>query len=104
VPDSNRGLGVGLWIVSHGTLGVPRRGQSAAARADEPEPTGGEGAVDPRESATIWLPRSVRRRLRLWAAFQDRDMSDVVVEAIRLHLEALDRDRAERKLPPLPSE
>jgi len=42
--------------------------------------------------------------LRLWAAFQDRDMSDLVVEAIRLHLEALDRDRAERKLPPLPSE
>jgi len=83
---------------------VPRRGQSAAARSDEPEPEGGKAAADPRESATIWLPRSVRRRLRLWAAFQDRDMSDLVVEAIRLHLEALDRDRAERRLPPLPSE
>lgn len=56
-----------------------------------------------RSHQSVKLPRQLRQRLRLWAAFLDKEISEVVEEAVTKHLDDLERQRAERKLPPLPS-
>ncbi len=39
----------------------------------------------------------------MWAAYQDKEISTIVEEAVAAHLDALDRDRAARRLHPMPS-
>ncbi len=60
--------------------------------------------AEPREKAQLFLERSVRRRLRMWAALLDLDLSEIVNDAVREHLDRLDAERAKRGLPPLPQE
>lgn len=55
-----------------------------------------------RSHQSVKLPRQLRQRLRLWAAFLDQEISEVVEEALTKHLDHLERQRAERNLPPLP--
>jgi hypothetical protein len=40
----------------------------------------------------------------MWAALLDLDLSEIVNDAVREHLDRLDADRAKRGLPPLPQE
>lgn len=60
----------------------------------------GEGA--PRRQQSVRLSQPLRRRLRLWAAFQDREISDLVEEAVTRYLDELEQERAARGLPLLP--
>lgn len=55
-----------------------------------------------RASQSVKLPVQVRQRLRLWAAFLDQEISELVEEAVTKHLNELDQRRAQRGLPPLP--
>ena len=50
----------------------------------------------------VMMARPQRQRLRMWAAFLDRDVSDVVQEAVTGYLDRLDREREKQGLPPLP--
>jgi len=43
----------------------------------------------------------VRRRLRVAAAIQDRDISQVIEDAVQLYLDSWERERASRGLPPM---
>lgn len=65
-----------------------------------------EGGSEPRASRaqqSVRLSPSLRRRLRLWAAFLDTEISEIVEEAVAARLDAMDRERAHRNLPPLPN-
>jgi hypothetical protein len=63
-------------------------------------------AIQPelREKQAIYLPRSLRRRLRVWSAVLDRQISDLIAEAIGGYLERLEKERADRGLPPIPTD
>ena len=64
-----------------------------------------DGAGGPRPERTYQaakLTRPVRLRLRMWAGFLDKEISELVEEAITAHLDQLDRERQRRGLPPLP--
>jgi predicted transcriptional regulator len=50
---------------------------------------------------TILISSPVRRRLRVAAAVQDRDISQVIEAAVQMYLDSWERDRAARGLPPL---
>jgi hypothetical protein len=63
------------------------------------DPTGEE-----REKQAYALPRSLRRRLRVAAAVQDREISSLVEDAIGFYLDHVDQERARQGLPPLPRE
>jgi hypothetical protein len=82
-----------------------RRGRASAARAEQPE--GGEESVQtegrrqPRDKMTVLISSQVRRRLRVAAAIQDRDISQVIEDAVQLYLESWERERASRGLPPM---
>ncbi len=56
----------------------------------------------PRAAQSVKLPEPLRQRLRLWAVFLNREISELVEEAVATRLDTLDRERAERGLPPLP--
>ena len=75
-----------------------RRSAEATARA---APAQGPAEDGPREKVQLFLKRLTRKRLRMWAALLDRDMSDLAEEAIAAHLDARDRERAARGLPPV---
>jgi len=86
---------------------MPRRGQGAAARAEEEieddaarRTTRGQ----PKDRMSLFLSRPVRRRLRVLAAVMDRDMSEVIEEALERYIDAYEQQRAARGLPPLPVE
>lgn len=55
-----------------------------------------------RPHQSVKLLRRLCQRLRLWAAFLGKGISEIVEEAVTRHLDDLERDRAERRLPPLP--
>ena len=77
----------------------PRRRPAAAAARAEPATTTAEDG--PREKVQLFLSRLTRKRLRMWAALLDRDMSDLAEEAIAAHLDSRDHERAARGLPPV---
>jgi hypothetical protein len=60
------------------------------------------GAARPRLNQSVRITPDLRARLRMWAAYQDKEISTVVEEALAAHLDALDRTRAERGLDPMP--
>jgi hypothetical protein len=62
------------------------------------------GRAQPKDRMTVLLPTAVRRRLRVAAAIQDRDISDVIGQAVQLYLDDWEGQRAARGLPPLPLE
>ena len=82
-----------------------RRGRASAARAMQPEP--GEDAAQaggrrqPKDKVSVLMASHIRRRLRVAAAVQDRDISQLIEDAIQLYLDTWERERAAKGLPPL---
>ena len=82
-----------------------RRGRASAARAEQPE--GGDESVQtagrrqPKDKMTVLLSSPVRRRLRVAAAIQDRDISQLIEDAVQVYLDSWERERASRGLPPM---
>ena len=62
------------------------------------EPVGGRD----REKVGIWMPRGLRQRLRIHAAVLDREISDLISEAVSEYLDRHDQQRATKGLPPIP--
>lgn len=56
----------------------------------------------PRLNQSVRISPDLRARLRMWAAYQEKEISTVVEEAVATHLDALDRDRAAHGLDPMP--
>ena len=82
-----------------------RRGRASAARA-EPLVVGDEPAHtparrQPKDKMTVLMSSPVRRRLRVAAAIQDRDISQVIEDAVQLYLDTWEGERASRGLPPM---
>lgn len=82
-----------------------RRGRASAARAEQLG-TAEEGAQtgsrrQPKDKMTILISTHVRRRLRVAAAVQDRDISQVIEAAVQLYLDNWESERAAKGLPPL---
>ena len=74
--------------------------------ADQPASQDGEGtpeAKKERQYQAVKLPRHVRQRLRVCAAFLDVEISALVTDAVMEHLDRLDRERRAQGLVPLPS-
>ena len=83
---------------------LARRGRASAARSEPPEgedPEQAAGRRQTRDKMTILISSPVRRRLRVAAAVQDRDISQVIEIAVQLSLDTWERERAARGLPPL---
>jgi hypothetical protein len=59
-------------------------------------------AGERRATQSVRIAPELRQRLRIWAAYQDREISDLIEEAVTAHLDALDRDRAARGFKPVP--
>src|SRR5687767_7826042 len=98
----NRGRGVGVEPTSGpGGDSGPRRSDMAPKRASAGQPE--ERADELRAHQSIKLPLSLRRRLRLWAAFLDVEISELAEEGIGARLDELDAERRRRGLPPLPN-
>jgi hypothetical protein len=70
--------------------------------ARSPRPARRAGPAPRRLNQSIRIAPELRQRLRLWAAYLDKEISTVVEEAVTAHLDALDRDRAARGLAPMP--
>jgi hypothetical protein len=68
-----------------------------SARAQKPRPQGRPPRTDNPRRATLVLPGDVHRWLRVYAAEHDRDMSDVVTEALRAYSKAARRTAARRE-------
>jgi len=83
---------------------LARRGRASAARSEPPEgedPEQAAGRRQTRDKMTILISSPVRRRLRVAAAVQDRDISQVIEVAVQLYLDTWERERAAKGLPPL---
>ena len=50
---------------------------------------------------TVLMASHIRRRLRVAAAVQDRDISQLIEDAVQLYLDQWEQERAARGLPPL---
>ena len=70
--------------------------------ARRPRPARGPDDGRARLNQSVRISPDLRGRLRMWAAFQEKEISTVVEEAVAAHLDALDRDRAARGLDPMP--
>ena len=84
---------------------MARRGRTSAARAEQPDAGDGgtqaAGRRQPKDKMTVLMATHIRRRLRVAAAVQDRDISQVIEDAVQLYLDTWERERAARGLPPL---
>jgi hypothetical protein len=82
-----------------------RRGRASAARAEQiqagDETAQTSGRRQPKDKMTILISSPVRRRLRVAAAVQDRDISQVIEAAVQLYLDSWESERAAKGLPPL---
>ena len=95
-----------LWLPEEGVryvVGPQRKRANTAAGDDEElslsaEPAGGRD----REKVGIWMPRGLRQRLRIHAAVLDREISDLISEAVSEYLDRHDQQRAQEGLPPIP--
>ena len=82
-----------------------RRGRASAARAEQAQP--GEEAAQaggrrqPKDKVSVLMASHIRRRLRVAAAVQDRDISQLIEDAVQLYLDTWERERAAKGLPPL---
>src|ERR671933_748985 len=82
-----------------------RRGRASAARVeqsergDEAAQTGGRR--QPKDKVSVLMAPLIRRRLRVAAAVQDRDISQLIEDAVQLYLDTWEGERAAKGLPPL---
>ena len=82
-------------------VGPQRRRANTTAGDDELSPAEPVGVRD-REKVGIWMPRGLRQRLRIHAAVLDREISDLISEAVGEYLDRHDQQRAKEGLPPIP--
>jgi len=96
-----------LWLPEEGVryvVGPQRRRTQPNGDEDSDEltpaaePVGGRD----REKVGIWMPRGLRQRLRIHAAVLDREISDLISEAVSEYLDRHDQQRAKEGLPPIP--
>ena len=95
-----------LWLPEEGVryvVGPQRRRRVSDVSDDEEdlpaaEPVGGRD----REKVGIWMPRGPRQRLRIHAAVLDREISQVIAEAVSEYLDRHDKQREAEGLPPIP--
>jgi hypothetical protein len=78
----------------------PQRMRSSPG-GDEALEGGSAGGRD-REKVGIWMPRGLRQRLRIHAAVLDREISEVISQAVTEYLDRHDEQRAAEGLPPIP--
>lgn len=55
-----------------------------------------------RSHQSVKLPEALRGRLRMWAAFLNKEISEIVEEAVAARLDQLDRKRARQGEAPIP--
>lgn len=58
-------------------------------------------AAADRVAQSVRLPPQLRKRLRMWAAFKDVEISEIVEEAVKAHLNKLDRQREKKGFAPI---
>jgi hypothetical protein len=83
-------------------VGPQRQRSPSAGDDDDLAPASGAVGGRSREKVGIWLPRTVRQRLRIHAAVLDREISEVIEQAITEYLDRHDQQRAKEGLPPIP--
>jgi len=84
-------------------VGPQRRERVNTAGDDEQLPQAAEpGGGRDREKVGIWMPRGLRQRLRIHAAVLDREISEVIAQAVTEYLDRHDQQRATEGLPPIP--
>ena len=93
-----------LWLPEEGLRYVvrPRRARTAPSGDEESSEAEQAAGWRDREKVGFWMPRGVRQRLRVHAAVLDRDMSEVIAQAVTEYLDRLDAQRVEEGLPPIP--
>ena len=79
----------------------PQRARAHQQDDDSPEGGRASGGRD-REKVGIWMPRGLRQRLRIHAAVLDREISEVIAQAVTEFLDRHDAQRAKEGLPPIP--
>jgi hypothetical protein len=94
-----------LWLPDEGVryvVGPQRNRQSQpSSDNDDSSPSTPAGGRD-REKVGIWMPRGLRQRLRIHAAVLDREISEVIAQAVSEYLDRHDQQRATDGLPPIP--
>jgi hypothetical protein len=95
-----------LWLPEEGIryVAAPRRARAVtgSSEGEAPQADAAQEAERVREKVGIWMRRDIRRRLRIHAAVLDRDMSDVIEDAVTEYLDRRDAERAAEGLPPIP--
>lgn len=56
-----------------------------------------------RETLSVRIDPDLRRNIRIWAAFRNQEISDLVENAVASHLDALAEERAAQGLKPIPA-
>jgi hypothetical protein len=79
-------------------VGPQRRGRVEPTGPDDDQSVGSRE----REKVGIFLPRGLRQRLRIHAAILDREISELISEAVAEYLDRHDQERAAQGLPPIP--
>lgn len=77
------------------------RGNRKNGKADDAAPNDGAPAAR-RVQMSVQVAPELRQRLRLTAVFLERELSEIVEEAITNHLGQIDRERREQGLKPIP--
>jgi len=95
-----------LWLPEEGLRYVvgPQRRRTAPAGDDNDElaPATEPVAGRDREKVGIWMPRGLRQRLRIHDAVLDREISEVIAQAVTEYLDRHDQQRDKEGLPPIP--
>lgn len=92
-----------LWLPEEGVRYVAGRRQAQLHPADDDDPASDSEPVGRiREKVGIWMPRELRQRLRIHAAVLDREISEVIAQAVAEYLDRHDVQRAAEGLPPIP--
>ena len=84
-------------------VGPQQRGRVNPAGDDDELPPAAELVSGrDREKVGIWMPRGLRQRLRIHAAVLDREISEVIAQAVSEYLDRHDQQRAKEGLSPIP--
>jgi hypothetical protein len=96
-----------LWLPEEGARYVagPQHRQPTSSQDDDddvPSSAAPSSTSRVREKVGIWMPRPLRQRLRIHAAVLDREISEVIEQAVTEYLDRHDQQRAAEGLPPIP--
>ena len=79
---------------------MPRRANQGDAKAESP--AADDAATSRRVQMSVQVSPELRQRVRLTAVFLERELSELVEEAIAHYLGHIDRERREQGLKPVP--